>query len=157
MTLFLKLVSIFINGLEYSFIQNKILWKSNNMHPLLKYCILHTSVDNKQKGVRNKQQMHLLLEPGMGYKNLVYWSPRRAELGRCHVIRFQTHRHKPRPKCTIISYWKVTKIYALPTVCWDDDPFSVIKKWFCDSLHRLYNFILSFNVAIENINFVQTN
>ena len=59
------------------------------MHPLLKYCILHTSVDNKQKGVRNKQQMHLLLEPGMGYKNLVYWSPRRAELGRCHVIRFK--------------------------------------------------------------------
>ena len=40
--------------------------------------------------------MHLLLQPGMGYKNLVYWSPRRAELGRCHVIRFQTHRHKMR-------------------------------------------------------------
>ena len=32
----------------------------------------------------------------MGYKNLVYWSPRRAEVGRCHVIRFQTHRHKMR-------------------------------------------------------------
>lgn len=107
----------------------------SRLHPLniITVCILSSNtafyihgVDNKQNGDRNQQEIHLLLQPGMGYKNLVDWSPRRAELGRCHVIRFQTHRHKTRPKWTILAYWKVAKIYRLLTVGWDNDPFSVI-------------------------------